>query len=332
MKSNWQQAAVVCFIGAINCFLLARVSHGQDHTRIVMLQMPVKTAAAVRVLLNDPAKGSSPETMTAALKQQGVASLAGFEKADPWRNEPLELSAPMGGIDFGGERARDLGVNLTLEGGKGVAEIEEMLSTEVALPAGGKSYLQLQNLGNRVVVRPGRWRERACWGDAGRSIMIWQLSSLDAHQAGGGQAAASPRTSLHVEMHWLRVAEADLPKLAQSKPETREKAFQWLSARARLWKECGFWVTQDDKAVWSETAGKLSLRGQEAVAEETPFAIEGGFSGADEVKMEWKATLGNGRNEWSRVVSATVTPGVWEFITIEGLPDANVVACRLSRD
>lgn len=333
MLTLHHQCSIVPFITALIISAFIPMLHAKENTRIVILQMPTKEADGVRAELNDSTKVSKSETMDAVLKRQGIVELAGFKQANPWRGEPVTLSKTMDGIEFDGERAKELGANLRLEGGRLGPSIEHMLSSEIALPTGGKGYRQFQNLCNRTVVKPGRWQERACWGDANESLMLWQFSTVEGHEPATKTFPGKPKAFMRVEMHWFQASSSDVITLGQSKPETRDKAFQWLSGRARRWKECGFQVRQDDQAVWSAMEGKLQLHGKQVEQEEDRFSIVGGFSDAgDLVKMNWEVTVAKKEKMLNRTLSATVTPGVWEFIAIEGLSDANVVACRLTRE
>ena len=141
------------------------------------------------------------------------------------------------------------------------------------------------------------------------------------------------KSAMFVEMCWFQGSTSDLASLGQSKPETREKAFQWLAKRAKLWRECSFWAKPTGKAGWSEAEGKYELQDKEPVAEEERFSIVGGFAvEGGKAKMEWEVMTSRKGKEVTRNLVSIVTPGVWEFIVIDGLPDANVLACRLSRD
>lgn len=311
------------------CVSLVR---GEESVRILLIQMPVNEGIIVRPDLNDSTKGLRMETMDAVLKRKGAIKIA-FNQTNPWLGDPVSLSKAMYRIEFDGAVAKELGVNLRLEGIMIDPGIEEMLTSEIALPTNGKGNREFQNLDNRVIVKPGRSQERACWGDATESLMLWQFSTVEGHEPSAKSLPGKSKTFMRVEMYWFQASANDIATLAQSKPETRNKAFQWLSGRARLWKECGFQVRQDDQAVWSAADGKLELRGKEAVAEEERFAIIGGFSVAgDFVKMDWEVADTRKGNELNRKLSAMVTPGVWEFIAIEGMTDSNVVACRLTRE
>ena len=144
----------------------ASVLSAEDHTRIVILQMPAQGIAAVRAMFNEPTKAAKAETMDAVLKIQGVSEIAVFEQAAPWSGKAIQLEKPMGEIKIGGVQISELGVKVRIQGSKGDDVVEELLVWEMELPTGAKSYYSLQNLGNQVAVTSGRWQERGSWGNS----------------------------------------------------------------------------------------------------------------------------------------------------------------------
>lgn len=311
----------------------ASVLSAEDHTRIVILKMPAQGSAAVRAMLNEPTKAAKAETMDAVLKLQGVSEIAAFNQAAPWSGKAIKLEKPMGELKIGGIQISELGVKVRLQGSKGDDVVEELLVWEMELPTGAKSYHSLQNFGNQVAVTSGRWQERGSWGNSEESWMLWQFSSMEGSKRKTADGGGKSKSAMFVEMYWFQASTSDLASLGQSKPETREKAFQWLAKRAKLWRECSFRAMPTGKAGWSEAEGKYELQDKEPVAKEDRFSIVGGFTAEGEkAKMEWEIMMSRKGKEVTRNLVSTVTPGVWEFIVIDGLPDANLVACRLSRD
>ncbi len=323
------------FLILVSWFAIIAVStaNAEDFTQIKVLKMPVKHTVAVRSLLNETTKGTKPETMDAVLKLPGLSVMAEFKQANPWDGVTKELKKPMGKIEIGGNEVSELGVNLSLQGSKRDKAVDELLRLKMELPLGGKKYHSMQNFGSQMTVTPGRWQERACWGNAEEAWMLWQYSLIEDPKLGMAQPKTNPRPPMFVEMCWFQASASDLKTLGQAKPETREKALQWLATRAKRCRECSFWMMPNSKSGWGESVGKFELQDKEPVAEEDRFSIEGGFTTqGNQMKMAWQMETSRKGKDVTRNLASAVTPGVWEFIIIEGMPETNVLACRLSFD
>lgn len=302
-------------------------------TRLVILRLPNSEVTAVRAAFKEEGAGS--ETMDAVLKRPGVSELAGFKETEPWRHEVGFLSKEIGGITLNGEIRKSLGVQLGLVDSDAGPGIDETLATDITWQTTPNGYREFENRGNCMIATLGRWQERAFWSDSKDSHMLWQLVT-----AGGKTDLAVTRgygskEAVWVEMRWWKASPDDAEKLKQSKPETREKALEWLSTRAKLWRQCGFRVRPGDPASWRSSQALLRLENGSVVTIRESFYIDGTLTeSGDRLKTEWKATLKKIDMEQgtSTDIAATVDPGVWEFSTVEGFPDANVLACRLVRD
>jgi hypothetical protein len=312
----------------------ALISSGAESTRVVVLQMPAAEAAAVRAELNDVQKNPEPETMDAVMKRRGLQVLAEFTEQNPWRNEPVELRKELGEIKFGGEVAQELAVKVKVEGGMTPGDgIHELLSPEIDLPAGAKSYRSLQSLGNAMTLRSGRWTERSCWGDGKQAWMVWQYPVVERQPEESPARDDGRWDSFHVELHWFQATDADLAKVAASKSETRDKAFGWLAGRAKLWQECGFHSRKGDRMAWSLCDLKLEMEGSEVVARQDGFSLDGEITGdGDSLQLSWNLVLFDNSDTTEQKLAATVVPGVWHFLPVQGVPGANVAACRVTGD
>ena len=275
-----------------------------------------------------------PEAMDAVMKRRGLQVLAEFREENPLRNEPVELREELGEIKFGGEVEQELAVKVKVEGGLTPGEgIHELLSPEIDLPAGAKGYRALQSLGNAMTLRSGRWTERCCWGDGKQTWMVWQYPVVERKPEESPGRDDGRWDTFHVELHWLKATDADLAKVAASKPETREKAFGWLAGRAKLWQECGFHSRKGDRMAWSLYDLKLEMDGTEVVAEQDGFSIDGEITGdGDSLQLNWNLGLTAKSDTTEQNLTATVVPGVWSFLPVKGVPGANVAACRVTED
>ena len=296
---------------------------------MIFLQMPAKEASVLRSRL----EGAKPEAIDAILKRPGIEVLADFEEANPWRSEPVELSESMDAIKFGGEVAMDRGIKVELEGSRGTGGTLARVAAEIVLPVGSKGYRQFQTPGTVVRIRPDEWRECSSWGDGKETLMLWRMATStepreEKPEDGSGVMG-------RVEMMWFKVSAADRATLGKSTPETRDKAFTWLTGRGKLWKECVFGIRNGERAMWMVSEGKLTLADGDAIADEARFGLDGEVSAkAGTLEFEWHVfEKEKGEDDETELeISATAAPGIWEFSEIEGIGHANVVAWRCVPD
>lgn len=318
----------------VSVFVLSLpMSHADLITRFVVLKMPAKEAPAVRTEL--ASNGKKTEAMDAVLKIPGVSELAGFKETDPWRRDVGFLTRETGNIVLEGQVRKALGVQLVLADADEGTGLAEDLATDIVLPTSATGYREFENTGNCMISRIGKWQERACWGDGTATLILWQYASAEGESDAGRLLTDGGKDALWVEMQWFKVTLSDLETITRSKPETRANALQWLSTRAKLWKDCGFRARPDDKISWRDSRGKLSMEEGRVVTKKEMFSLTATVSETDgKYQLAWEAKSQTPELEDvpTHSKSATVTPGTWEFVVIEGLTDANVVACRLSRD
>lgn len=302
-------------------------------TRLVILRLPNSEVPAVRAAFGEA--GSNAETMEAVLKREGVSELAGFKETEPWRRQVGFLSKEIGGITLDGELRKSLGVQLGLANSDAGLGIDETLSADITWQTTANGYRQFENRGNCMIATLGRWQERAFWSDAKDSHMLWQLVTAEGAPDANLTKGYGSKEAVWVEMRWLKATPEDTAKLKLATPETSEKALEWLSGRAKLWRQCGFRVRPGDPASWRSSQALLKLEKGSVVTIRESFHIDGTLAEAgDRLKMEWKATLKKIDMEQgtSTDIAATVDPGIWEFSTVEGFQDANVLATRLVRN
>lgn len=302
-------------------------------TRLVVLRMPNSEATGVRAVFNEA--GANSETMDAILKRPGVSELAGFKATEPWRYDVGFLSKETGGIELNGEIRKSLGVQLGLVDSDAGVGIDETLATDITWQTTPNGYREFENRGNCMIATLGKWQERAFWSDAKDCHMLWQFVTAEGNADAGVTRGYGSKEAVWVEMRWLKATPEDAVKLKQSKPETRDKALEWLSGRAKLWRQCGFRARPGDRASWRSSQALLKFENGSVVTIRESFFVDGTLTETgDELKMEWQATLRKIDIEKgiSSDVVATVKPAVWEFSMVEGLPDANVLATRLVRD
>ncbi|MEO5914452.1 MAG: hypothetical protein ABIS50_09490 [Luteolibacter sp.] len=313
--------------------LFLPTSHAELIMRFVVLKMPAKEAPAVRTEL--ASNGSKPEAMDAVLKIPGVSELAGFKETDPWRRDVGFLSRETGNIMLDGQMRKALGVQLVLADADEGIGLAEDLATDIVLPTSATGYREFENTGNCMISRIGKWQERACWGDGTATLILWQYASAEGESDAGRLLTDGVKDALWVEMQWFKVTLSDLEMITRSKPETRGNALQWLSTQAKLWKDCGFRARPDDKISWHDSRGKLLMEEGRVVTKKEMFSLTAEVSETDgKYQLAWEAKARTPELEDvpTHSKSGTITPGIWEFVVIEGLTDANLVACRLSKD
>ena len=308
----------------ISGFLIGPILHGESRTRFSLLRVPAAATSVVRIELGDPAKGERLETMDALVKQGKIEMISDFTQVNPWISEPIELEKAISGVKVG-EEELELGAKLKFEG-DGKPEVS--YSVEVTLPTGGKSACFFQVIGGSTIRRPAAWHERCCWVDGKDCLMLWEypVSETDAEEK-----AASKIPAVQIEMRWFQASESDLSKLAASKPETREKALQWLMGRAKLWREAGYGFKLGNPSVWQMTQGKHDPERGESISDESFTLQTQCREEAGKLKMSWMTSVQKKGEEKSSSLSAEMMPGVWEFLPLEGNPEANVIACRVTK-
>jgi hypothetical protein len=324
MTFLYNRISTLALIAFLHIVCLHSVLHGAASTRTVYFNVLAKNVLKVRNDLRDPVSGSKLETMDALLKMPGITVLADFHEADPWHGERVELSKYTGAIKSDGE-VLDLGVRLETQRSEG---LNVRYDAEITVPTTVKGARCFQALGFTAVTKPDAWCERACWGDGERTWMMWEYSALgDPPQKLDLKSA----TYVKVEMQWFQASVTDVAKLAESKPDTREKAMQWLTERAKLWREVGYDSKLSSPGVWQMSQGKHDPEKGAAVSDErfiiqTECQEEGGKFG-----VAFSMTSPDGKKEKVTTLKADMIPETWEFFPLEGNAKANVVACRVSR-
>ncbi|MFM2241555.1 MAG: hypothetical protein RLZ97_410 [Verrucomicrobiota bacterium] len=305
--------------------LSAPLSAAKESTRLVALRLPAEEVAAVRAELNAPEKSGKPETMAAVLKRRGVALVADLQQENPWQEERVELEKTTGTLESAGD-VLDLGVKLKLWSHRREGGVDARLQAEILLPTGGKGIRQLDGSGEMRLTEPGRWREWLCWGDGKEAVMLWEYPL-------GFSAGAKPeddgRVPVRVEMKWFKAGEADLARLEKSKPETREKALEWLEGRARGWKEAVYSFRLGNPSIWAVSEGKHEVEDDLMMAEDGLTIETKGVAVEGSIKLDWDVKARERSKEKDSHLSATLEPGIWEFLPVEGVAGANLVACRI---
>lgn len=310
---------------------------GDSKTRIVVLQVPAKTAGQVRGVLSDEGNADRLEIMENVLKIQGVKVLAEMKDANPLPNELFRMQEITGKVELGGNLTMNLELNLEICSDGNDPQMREYLGSSIRIPSQQKnSYRYCDSIENRVTLRPNHWQERASWGDAERSLMVWQYTTSDEKSVKKGPAATGDN-NLRAEMCFFKARPSEINAVGRCRPETSETALDWLRDRSRLWKEASFLAMADHETGWIDVEKAVSRpHASETAVEETEegLSAKGKISKRGdqlELSFDFIARLKKGK-EAKLNLGATVTPGVWEFRPIEGFPDANVVAFRLSSE
>ena len=320
---------------SLTLLLLTLFTNAEETTRLVLLRVPVKEAALIRVELNDATKGSKSEAMDALLKVLGIKELAQFQQTNPWRNEPIAMKLPKD-AEFFDLTKPSLFVSMDLAGGELGGGHEEILASAVDLPMTTKKYQSFQNLGNVISPLSGRWQERTSWADEKEAMMVWQYSMVD-RKPYVRTAHEKPKEYFKVEMKWYQVTKEDLAILGAAKPEAREKASLWVTKRAKLWKEGMFRLcaSLERQAGWMFNDGKIVGRGEEAAVDEDRFCMMTRFTRRDDfrsVEFEFRSTNSKGGDELIQKKDTIFTPGAWDFQVIEEMQGANVMIYRFSKE
>lgn len=303
----------------------------EDHLRMVLLQVPPAESTAIRSKLS----GAAPEAIEEVLGKPGVEVVADFKEENPWRPGTISLTKSAGMVNFDGEKPLELEIRVEIEGKrKENGNISARLSSDIMLPDGKKGFWQFHQPGILPDIHPGAWLECSLWGDSQKTTMLWLLATSD---EGGEEAAPTDDAKSdggRVEMIWFRVEEGDLEMLAKSKPETRDKAFKWLSGRGETWNECVFRYSIGNRVAWLASYGQAPAS-KDAAMREDRLSIDGEPTRAgDGIAFKWDIYTAELKSEEEIHVeiSSQVTPSIWEFTPVEGVAQANVVAWRCVAD
>ncbi len=317
-----------CFIRLGWVFLFASfsaLSRGEESWQMVVCQMPVKDEPAVRAVLSDPEKAGKPDTIDEVLKLHGVKKLAQFTENDPWQNRRFNLKKPIGFQKESGETLLDLGVEIERQGSHDDSGLVVDSNTDVRLQLGRKEYRCFHRSG-MACLPTSRWVETGFWGDAESVTMMWEYSAEEK------KSVVNPNPShrsWQIEIRLYQVKPEDMEVLKKSTPETSEKALQWLSGRATLWKECRFPAMQGNKSVWMDEHGELL---SPVNKDKSRFSVEAEFRGKGDSTHLWLDLISQRprRSSPGRFhMSIVPKPGVWEFSSWSNVPEANLVVYRI---
>lgn len=317
----------------IAALLLGAASKAEDSMRLVAIKAAPKEAADLRKALADPLHATKSMAIDTLVKR-GATVLGDFRETDPWRMEAVKMTKITGSLKAGGQVMKELGVVAGVEGGKFGTRTADTVEAEIALSGKNQTYRSWGVMGNMAVIKSGVWRERAWWNDGKDTFMLWQFPEVntpgDPKREGGG----GNWDCVKVEMRWFQVTDADLEKLNQAKPENRDKALEWLSGRAKLWKECGFRARTGERSMWHSLDVEMVMVDGDAAELHEGLSLDGYFSGqGEDLKIEWDAEVpSKGKPTAIFQLASPVKPGIWTFLPVKDVPLANVVACRLTRE
>ena len=320
MKSELPRWLGIFGTAAAVWFAMVGASHGQVPAGFEVLRVPADGLAAFRAALNDPAGNVQEADMAKLVKGREIELLASFREEDPWVGRPVLLEKAIGEVENGGEVG---GVKLEIEA---LAEASEFrYGIEATLPAGGKKARFFQALGSAGKARAAGWVERCCWSDGKEAVMLWEYATA------GAKEEPQTRPAVHVEMRWFQAADADVAKLGASKPGTREKALQWIESRAKLCREAGYDLQCGQPAVWTMTEGRFDPAGGGSISDDGLMVETKGVEERGRLKMGWKMTAMKGGEPDTSSLHADLESGVWEFLPVKDNPEANVLACRVTK-
>ncbi|MCB1133399.1 MAG: hypothetical protein KDN05_19925 [Verrucomicrobiae bacterium] len=294
----------------------------QTPVRHETLRVSTEGLSALRTSLTDPTAGMREEAVAELAKSRKIELLASFREEDPWVGRPVHLEKAMGELEKGGEVMK-CGVKLEIEGSGEQPEFR--YGIEATLPAGGKKARYFQMLGTSRKARAAGWVERCCWSDGKEAVMLWEYATA------GAKEEPQTRPAVHVEMRWFQAADADVAKLGASKPGTRGKALQWIESRAKLCREAGYDLQCGQPAVWTMTEGRFDPAGGGSISDDGLMVETKGVEERGRLKMEWKMTAMKGGEPDTSSLHADLESGVWEFLPVKDNPEANVLACRVTK-
>jgi len=311
-------------------FLCGNAVAGES-VRFVLLKVPIKQAAQVRQGMNHEERIGKPDTVDLVVRKLGVTAVADFTENNPWSGVPLDMKKPMGGIMVDGGSALDLGVSLRFQGNKTETGTSELLATEVHLPLKEMEYHRYQTLENTSIIRASRWLERSCWANGEEALMLWQFNTRDAEVP---KDAMPDTPGLRLEFKFYDAVPSDLEVLDKAKPEEKEKAFQWLSGKAKLRREAVFHARQGQSAVWCDATGVIQQNGKKVTGEETSLNIELAPLARGESPAINLTLHGKGPEEgkpFEQKLPAASDPGNWEYAPLKDIPGANTLVYRVTR-
>jgi hypothetical protein len=306
-----------------------------DSVRILVLEAAPKDAVAIRKQLGAMEKGQE-DVIKTVFEKTGATTIAEFKEENAWRGEPLPLEKKSGELKIGGEVAQELGVTGRFEGVRLNSVPTEVLQMRIALEAGAKACRILEMAGSAMVPKKGQWQELASWGDAESTRMVWSYGDFEerTQEQDASAPAQAIQDSVRVEMEFFQAVDEDIAKLALAKPENRGKALEWLRGRAKLPRECSFWMRPGERSIWTDLVIKMDAEAGKMVTQSNGISVDGGYTGTgDDLKVEWKveATV-KGEVAATHTIAETMKPGELVFLPIKDFPGTTIAACRLSRE
>lgn len=306
-----------------------------DSVRILVLETTPKDAVAMRKQLAALEKGKE-DVIKTVLEKSKATTIAEFKEENAWRGEPLPLEKKNGELKIGGEVAQELGVTGRFDGVRLNSVPTDVLQIRIALEAGTKACRILEMAGSAKAPKKGQWQEMASWGDAESTRMVWSYGDFE-ESAQGQDSSATPQSKqdcMRMEMELFQATDEGIAKLALAKPENRGKALEWLRGRAKMPKECSFWMRPGERSIWMDLVTKGDVEGGKMVMQSDGISVDGGYTGTgDDLKMECKleATV-KGEVAATHTIAEAMKPGELVFIPIKDFPGTTVAACRLSRE
>lgn len=314
----------------IACFcIFAEFAYGQESVRMLVLQVPTADVSFLRTELASPEKLVNVNAIDPLLTRKGVKVLADFKKENPWIShfELKELGETILAVKPSTEVVAG-GVKIACSPHQLKFHLSAYFKIDVGFSTGGQNCRYLKSIRSCSIASLSRWHERNCWADAKEAIQLWEFPV-----SGSAIPRSIPGTEgLRMEMRWFQATPSDIAKLKESQSATRDKALQWLTARAKFWRETLYVSGPGSESEWEDTSGKNNLDDIEQ-----PYAEEGLAVATEKIELgkpvnvSWKVTA-------TVKGKSTVTPltgkfewDVWEFLPVEGIPQANVVACRIGK-
>jgi len=320
-------------------FLAAVVPAVADSCRIVLLEIPKGQAAAVAADLAGGRQGDA-SVMDSLLKKRGLRAIvdktqtgdcwsAGAEEVVDGRTlrRPHEYVEDLTNTAFGSRRPHESSIRIVAD--KQPTGIRQIATIKHFLLDGKERAVETLGLEiGSFWLKPGRWQELCRISNAKTEVAVWQFGTADG-------IASAPADNRVIEMKVFQAEAADVAQLAKAAPASRDNALNWLSGRAKPWREIRYTglisprskceiVEQrydDRKNPGPQVGNHLRILvdkpdAQPDAAGPVTFGI-GEVWGNPPVVTDFKADM---------------DPGVWNFTPFTGRDFTNLLAWRVIKD
>lgn len=331
------------------CFWLSAVglAVGEEMSRLVVLTIPKKMSDSLRAEFGKGEQAAQLETMDRILKHREVKMMFDHtEGANVWGPQiatdgampvarsrlvhPLKpVPTWVEGFNLSQEasfnsRKSHLGVMLGLRLG-----LQFMPEEKSVFGFSGDTDLAIES---------GIWREVMSWQTETEETMVWHYGTINELPAEGNIPKKSSDQYFHeiyrIEVKLFTIEKSDISKFLEVKDSNRDDALEWLEKKGRFWRGYRSVASQ----IWNaKSFGFLKIQGlpvEEGIKQEDiRLQWRNGnhpFSNKEPPTIDWLIRRDGKDDKQEQKTQVMMNSGFWYFVPIDGIPECNVMACKIT--